>query len=244
MRNIKMTFAYELSNEYDLSQEIAVVIDVIRATTTITYALAAGAKEALFFEEIDEARSAAERLGKENCILGGEREGLPIEGFDIGNSPAECKREILEGKTFIITTTNGTRAINRAVGAKRIFLGSMANAEALADALARLDGDIHFIPAGSDDERAADDVFCIGKVIAGLMTRKRIFLEEGAEKAHSYFKANRSRALEVFTSSISGQKLFPVGLESDIELCVKSDVFDFVLEVDKENLRIIKRRSG
>ena len=80
MQNVKMTFAYELHESYDLSKEIAVVIDVIRATTTITYALAAGATEVLFFEEIGEARAAAERIGKERCVLGGEREGLPIEG--------------------------------------------------------------------------------------------------------------------------------------------------------------------
>ena len=244
MQNIKMTFAHELHESYDLSKEIAVVIDVIRATTTIVYALAAGAREVLFFEEIDEALSAGRRIGKETCVLGGERGGLRIEGFDIGNSPAECKREILEGKTLIITTTNGTRALQKALPAKRILLGSMANAAAVAERLSRLGEGIHFVPAGSDDDWADDDVFCIGKIIDALLSRKQVSLHDSADVAHAYFKATRARALETFRASISGQKLFPIGLESDIAVCLKSDLFDFVPEVDKKNLRITKGLSA
>src|SRR3989304_5956874 len=102
-----MTFAYELLPSYDLSGEVAVVIDSLRATTTMVHALASGASEVLFFEQIEEAKAAAARLGKEKSVLAGEREGLPIEGFDIGNSPLECTPEIVKGKTLILTTTNG-----------------------------------------------------------------------------------------------------------------------------------------
>jgi 2-phosphosulfolactate phosphatase len=240
VQKIKMTFAYELPDEYDISPEVGVVIDVIRATTTITYALAAGATEVLFFEEIADARAAADRLGRERCVLGGERGGLAIEGFDIGNSPTECTAEVLDGKTFIITTTNGTRALKKSLRAKRILIGSMANATAVAEVLSYLDEDIHFLPAGSDDDWAADDVFCIGNIIHSLVEKKRVSFHASAALALDYFKATRSRALETFRASTSGRKLFPVGLESDIEVCLQSDLFDFVPEVDKQDLRIIK----
>jgi 2-phosphosulfolactate phosphatase len=244
MQDIKMTFAHELMEEYDLSGEIAVVVDALRATTTITYALAAGAREVLFFEEVDEARSAAVRFGRDTCVLGGERGGLRIEGFDIGNSPTECTRELLEGRTFIITTTNGTRALAKALGAKRIVVGSMANAGAVAERLSALEEDIHFVLAGANGDWAADDAFCAGRIIDALLSKKQCSLHDSADVAWAYFKATRMRAPETFRESLSGRKLLAIGLGDDVEVCLQSDLFDFVPEVDKGSFRIIRRHPG
>ena len=240
MQKIQMTFAYELLPSCDLSAEVAVVVDSLRATTTIVHALASGASDVLFFEQIEEAKAAAAALGKGKSVLAGERGGLPIEGFDIGNSPAECRPEIVNGKTLILTTTNGTRAIKRALPAKRILIGSMANAKAVADMLRVSDDDVHFLAAGSNNSWAADDVFCIGYIIENILTKKDAFLEDSAHVAHTYFNANEGNSLEVFRRSRSGRALLKIGYDADIALSVKADIFDFVPVVDREMLKITK----
>src|SRR5262245_64673230 len=97
--------------ERQLQGSAVAVIDVLRATSTICQALASGAREVVPFVEIDEARAAAERAGRANVVLGGERKGLPIDGFDLGNSPAEYSASRVGGRAVYITTTTGTRAL-------------------------------------------------------------------------------------------------------------------------------------
>src|SRR5262245_39532454 len=106
-----------------LAGKTAVVIDVLRATTTIVQALATGAKEIVPLQEVDEARRLAEKLG-EGAILGGERGGVLIPGFDLGNSPAEYTAAKVAGKTVVFTTTNGTRALQRCKMAERVLIGA------------------------------------------------------------------------------------------------------------------------
>src|SRR5882757_4256142 len=121
---------YNLPNqvaESDLADSAVIVIDLLRATTTICFALAAGAREVVPFREIDEARAAAKQAGREQVLLGGERGGVLIEGFDLGNSPAEFTPERVAGKSVYITTTNGTWALHHARLARRVLVGSVVN---------------------------------------------------------------------------------------------------------------------
>ena len=102
-----------------------VVIDVLRATTTIVFALEAGATEVIPCLEVGDARAMAEKFPPGTAVLGGERNGLPIEGFDLGNSPSEYTPETVGGKTVIFTTTNGTRAMLRCQKAAQVSLGGL-----------------------------------------------------------------------------------------------------------------------
>ncbi len=113
----------------------AVVIDVLRAATTIVYALAAGAKTVIPCGEIEKARLIAAKFSPDEIILGGERGGMPIEGFDLGNSPEEYTPVRVRGKTIIFTTTNGTRALLHAKKAKQILLGAFVNASVVVERL-------------------------------------------------------------------------------------------------------------
>src|SRR4051812_11326826 len=108
---------YNLPQEADgreLSGSVVVVIDVLRATSTICQALASGAREVVPFVEIGDAIAAANRAGRKNVILGGERRGILIDGFDLGNSPSEYTPIVIQGRPVFITTTNGTRALQHA----------------------------------------------------------------------------------------------------------------------------------
>src|SRR3954447_24007137 len=108
-----------------LRDQTVVVVDVLRATTTIVHALAAGARAVVPCLEVEEARQRAANLPAGSAVLGGERQGLRIEGFDLGNSPTEYTPERVAGKTVVFTTTNGTRAMLHARGARRVVLGSL-----------------------------------------------------------------------------------------------------------------------
>src|SRR5438874_11853400 len=122
-RQIDVYLLPALVEPAELAGKTVVVIDVLRATTTIITALANGATQVIPCLEIDEARKAAADFGSP-AILGGERGGRPIAGFDLGNSPAEYSREQVAGKTVVFTTTNGTRALLRCKAARRVLLGA------------------------------------------------------------------------------------------------------------------------
>jgi 2-phosphosulfolactate phosphatase len=143
-----------------------VVIDVLRATTTIIHALAAGAKQVVPCGEIDEAIALAKKYPRDEILLGGERGGLKIEGFDLGNSPEEYTPERAQGRTIIFTTTNGTRALLHAKDARQIMLGAFVNASALAQKLLGL-GVVHLLCAGTENHESGDDV-----LFAGLLLEK------------------------------------------------------------------------
>jgi 2-phosphosulfolactate phosphatase len=124
--------------ERTISGCFVVVVDTLRATTTMLAALGHGARAILPVADVDAALQAAARLGRENVLLGGERRGLPIEGFDVGNSPLEYTPERVSGRTVVMTTTNGTRAIMASARAGRLAIGAMNNASAVARAAARI----------------------------------------------------------------------------------------------------------
>ena len=118
-----------------LRSSVAIVVDVLRATTVMIHALASGCKEIIPCSEIDEARSIAEKYAPGSALLAGERGGLPIPGFDLGNSPGEFTREVCEGKTVVMTTTNGTRAILASLEAEEVYIAGFVNLKAICDEL-------------------------------------------------------------------------------------------------------------
>src|SRR3954469_19810045 len=133
----------DLIPEGALRGGVAVVVDVLRATTMMVHALAAGCVAVIPCGEIDEARQVAASLPPGEAILAGERQGLPIAGFDLGNSPRSCTPEICRGKTLVMTTTNGTRAILAALDAERVLIGAFPNFAATAQRLHADDRPIH-----------------------------------------------------------------------------------------------------
>jgi 2-phosphosulfolactate phosphatase len=169
--------AYALPKSVDpqaLAGGTVVVIDVLRATTTIVYAIEAGARTVILCGEIDEAKSIAAKFRDDERILGGERGGLKIEGFDLGNSPEEYTPQRVKGKTVIFTTTNGTRAVLHARMAKQILLGAFVNASAVAQRLVGEDR-VHLLCAGTDGQPTDEDI-----MLAGMLAEK-IRQEGGAQ---------------------------------------------------------------
>jgi 2-phosphosulfolactate phosphatase len=205
----------------DVSAPVGIVVDVLRATSTITQALSAGYRRVLCCAEIDEARTVA--AGEGNAVLGGERKTVRIDGFDYGNSPREFTEPAAE--TLVLTTTNGTRLLLAA--AERcdlVLVGSLLNLEAVAQA-AREQGveDVAVLCAGVKGELAMDDAYCAG----------RIALELGGEPADSAVAAIRlagsfSTAEEGLSASQSARNLQASGLQDDIAYCARLSVLSAV----------------
>lgn len=169
MRSLQAHFLPDLTTPEALAGGTVVVIDVLRASTVIVHALAAGAREVIPCLEIEDARQVAARLPKGQAILGGERGGLPIEGFDLGNSPSEYTAERVAGKTVVFTTTNGTRAMQQCRQARRVLIGALVNASAIVEAVAAED-QVHLMCAGTRGEITREDVLVAGLLADRLLT--------------------------------------------------------------------------
>jgi 2-phosphosulfolactate phosphatase len=196
-----------------LEAPVAVVVDVLRATSTIAQALASGYERVYCCREVDDALALRERLGE--GLLGGERKAVRIEGFDIGASP----REVLEprGTTLIYSTTNGTSAVVAAASACRVvFLGSLLNLGAVARAV---DEDCVIVCAGFQRQFALDDAYCAGRLVQLLGGELTDAAKASAVLAGSF---------ESPWHGLMARSYGPPGLEDDIRFCAQVDVIDVV----------------
>ena len=217
----------------DLRGGTAVVIDVLRASTTITHALAAGANAVIPCEEVEEARQIAANLPATDVVLGGERDSKKIEGFDLDNSPLQYTPETVDGKTVVFTTTNGTRALSRSRQAERILLGSFVNLNAVIESLAEDDCALHLVCAGTHGQISAEDVLCAGAIAEGLATTlgSTSRRHDQTRIAMDFFAANmqdESSLLESLRESLGGRNLHRLGFDADIERAATRDLFDLV----------------
>ena len=144
-----------------LEGHTCVVVDVLRATSTVCEALRAGAKEVKVFDEVDALLDEA-RDWPGALVLGGERDSAAIPGFDLGNDPREYVRESVGGSTVFLTTTNGTKALLAARGAREVVVASLLNVTAAARACGGNDSDLSLVCAGSDGRYSAEDALCAG----------------------------------------------------------------------------------
>jgi 2-phosphosulfolactate phosphatase len=199
-----------------VSAPIGVVVDVLRATSTIAQALASGWPRVLSAPGIEEAIAVREQLGE--GLLGGERDAQKIEGFDVGASP----RELVEGGDvpLIFSTTNGTRAILTAASScETVFLGSLLNLDAVAAAARESGEDVLVLCAGFKESFALDDAYCAGRIVE-LVGGERT----DAAKASELIGRAFPNAHEGLTARTYG----PPGLEDDIRFCARENVLDVV----------------
>ena len=199
-----------------------VVIDVIRATSTICQALAAGYQRAFCAAEVEEARALRDALGE--GVLGGERHAVRIPGFDLGNSPREYVEPLAE--TLILSTTNGTRAVVAAAArCERVFIASLLNLAAVVEAARAAGEDVVVVCAGVQGTLALDDAFVAGRIVE-LLGWERTDAADAAARLVSTW----SGAEEAFRASKSGRNLMENApeLEADIPFCARESVLDVV----------------
>jgi len=212
-----------------LSGKNAIVIDVLRATTTIVTALNNGAKEVVPVNTRQMAMSEASDRGAERVITGGERETVKIEGFDFGNSPLDYSHEVVNGKSLILFTTNGTKALVKARLAKNLLACSLLNVSAIAEYLIKLDEDFEIICSGGNGCFCLEDTFCAGKIIEHVLnTDKNLQLTDSAKASLLVVKETGSNILKLLSECDHGKKLINHGFGKDIEFCSNLNAVNLV----------------
>jgi 2-phosphosulfolactate phosphatase len=199
-----------------------IVIDVIRATSTICQALASGYERVFCAAEIEEARALRDALGE--GVLGGERKAVRIPGFDLGNSPREYLEPI--AATLILSTTNGTRAVVSAAGrCERVLVASLLNLTAVVEAARDAGENVLVVCAGVQGALALDDAFVAGRIVELLDCERTDAAEAAARLAGTWRDAE-----EALRASKSGRNLMENApdLEADIPFCARESVLDVV----------------
>ncbi len=204
--------------EEDAAARVGIVVDVIRATSSIAQALASGYERVLCCAEIDDARALRVELG-DDAVVGGERNAAVIDGFDVGASPREFAGPP-KAKTLILTTTNGTKAILAAVArCDVVLLGSLLNLSALSAAARADGGDVAIVCSGFKGAFALDDAYCAGRIVIALDGER-----SDAAIAAEIVARNWPAPLEGLNARTYG----PPGLEADIEFCAQVDLLQTV----------------
>lgn len=221
--------------EEELMDKVVVVIDVLRATTVITTALSNGSVEVIPALEIEDAI----KLKKNLELLGGERKGLKIEGFDLSNSPLEYTRERIGGKTIIMTTTNGTRAIHKSLSADLIIIGSVVNGRAAAERAVKENKDIVIVCAGTHGKFSLDDYICAGKIIYHAYETENCVLEDLAATAYMAYRDNRNNLISYASMASHYKYLKSIGREDDLNYCFTEDIIDIVPEYVEGRIRVV-----
>jgi 2-phosphosulfolactate phosphatase len=249
---ITLTFNPSELRRFKKGQCRVVVIDVLRACSTITHALAQGCKAIYPFASVRECQRKARELGREGIILGGERGGLRIRGFHLGNSPLEYTREVVEGRRILFTTTNCTKnlqALTRMGYTREVLMCSFLNLPAVAEYLAggkagseSASGGsppptpyplppsdwVHLALSGADGEVSLEDVVCGGMLMDRLLGKKGADLSDSARIAHAAYLHYSDNLSQALLDSTHGQSLLKLGMEKDIDFCAQVGVYNLL----------------
>jgi 2-phosphosulfolactate phosphatase len=212
-------------NPPDVQGRTVVVLDVLRATTTVVVALHHGAKAVVPAGSTEEALRIAQNLERDDVVLAGERRSVRIPGFALGNSPGEFTPAAVQGKTIVLTTTNGTPALIAAQGAREVVVGAAVNFGRVVER-ARLaleqHGDLVILCAGRERQFALEDAFAAGRLVKVLLPEgglRRVTVNDGAVAALELARHFGERWHRAFKASAHGQNLTELGFRDDLKAC-------------------------
>ncbi len=206
-----------------------VVIDVVRATTTIIEALANGARAIYPTESTEEAVRLASSMGREDTLLCGERKGVKVEGFDLGNSPREFDPATVKDKKIVMTTTNGTRAMGAAADGARLLPCAFTNLGSVARAISE-DDHVVIVCAGREDRFSLDDALCAGHLIQRTIADSEDDHElNDAARAVRALASARKPTKRFLSVTAGGASVVEIGLGADLDICADVDRHDIVV---------------
>ncbi len=216
----------------DVAGRVVVVIDVLRATTVMIQALANGARAIVPCAEVAGAVATAQRYDRSDVCLAGERNSRPIDGFDFGNSPQLMRREAVERRTVIMTTTNGTRALLGTHGAREVLVAAFVNLSAIVYAVARAtaDGtDLLIVCAGQDRHFALEDAACAGVLLNELARLRRgIVFGDAASLVRQLGRRYAKEPARLAHDAAHAHSLTTSGFADDVRYCLMRDSIPLV----------------
>lgn len=229
----------------DLLPDCAVVIDVLRATTTIATALDAGAEAVQAFSNIEELKRQSDSWSPDKRLRAGERGGVMVEGFDMGNSPLTCTPKFVADKRLFLTTTNGTRALQRVANSAQVITAAQVNRQAAVNYLLETQPEtVWMVGSGWQGDYSVEDTACAGAIAQSIMQQSSISKVDligndeviGAIALYEQWKDN---LLDVFRQCSHGQRLLKLDGEADLKYCSQTDTLD-VLPIQKEPGVLVK----
>jgi 2-phosphosulfolactate phosphatase len=221
-------FTVEEVDPATLEDATVVVVDVVRATTTLVEALANGARGIYPTASTEDAVKLAHSLGREDTLLCGERKGSKVAGFDLGNSPREFTRAAVEGKRLVMSTTNGTRALTMGQHATRLVPVAFTNLGAVARSIGGVER-VVIVCAGREGRFTLDDALCAGYLVRRVQGERECSLNDASQAAGAWagFRKATRKFLE---TTDGGRALVEIGLGDDLEVCADVDRHDIVAE--------------
>jgi len=230
MNNLDTLLIPEEIKNTELADKLVVIIDVLRASSTLVTALANGCRGFIPILSPEQAKEEAQQFEKESVLLGGEREGKKIEGFDLGNSPREYNGEVVKDKTIIFSTTNGVKTLEMVKNAHRIIIGSFLNLHSVCNYCTNYQGDILIICAGKEGKYSLEDAACAGGIIHSLRDVFPSSYQEADANltAQLLYEKFNNNTLEILRKSQHGRYLESIGLGEDLKFCSQVDFFHIV----------------
>ncbi|MEM9265872.1 MAG: 2-phosphosulfolactate phosphatase family protein [Cyanobacteria bacterium P01_F01_bin.13] len=239
-------FVYHTPEETpaDTLPDCAVAIDVLRATTTIAAAFAAGAEAIEAFSDLDKLVKASEQWPSEKRILAGERGGKRVEGFDLGNSPRDHSPEFTAGRRLFMSTTNGTRCLQRIQTAPLVMTAALTTRQAVvAKLLSKQPETVWLVGSGWEGTYSLEDTACAGAIIHALMaTTGQSFADcignDSAIASVGLYEQWQDRMLELMHVAAHGQRLLRLNNTADLEYCAQMDIMSVVPEQEKPGVLV------
>ncbi|HHU82018.1 MAG TPA: 2-phosphosulfolactate phosphatase [Firmicutes bacterium] len=236
---IDLAFAVGERDPAEFTGKTVVVIDVLRASSTILTALAGGCPEIIPVAEPEDAFAFADKHGRDQFLIGGERKGLKIPGFDLGNSPEEYSKEMVDGKKLVFTTTNGAKALLEAANAVEIMVGAFLNVSRVSSYLEKVDREVFLFCAGRKGRLALEDLLCAGMIIDKLvLAAKDESVVELTDPARTGMLAYRQTAgMGPVTAALAqtdhGRYLSSLGLAGDLRYCGRVDLLPVLARLEE-----------
>ncbi|WP_276089590.1 2-phosphosulfolactate phosphatase [Pedobacter sp. JY14-1] len=219
-KRIEVCLTPALLHLYDISEHIVVVVDVLRATSSMVYGIDNGATAIIPVAHVEDCLTYA---GK-GYLLAAERDGEVVKGYDFGNSPFSYTREKVAGKTIVLTTTNGTKALHMArTSARQVVVGSFLNLQALCDWLKTQDRSVLLLCAGWKDHFNLEDTLFAGAVVSKLRTGFTHFDDASVAAEDLYLQAKEDLRGYLRKSSHS-HRLEQLNIEEDVKFCLQTDL--------------------
>ncbi|MCB0736238.1 MAG: 2-phosphosulfolactate phosphatase [Bacteroidetes bacterium] len=219
---------------FDLRKSAVVVIDVYRATSAITAALASGVKEVIPVGTVEEAKAYKAK----GFLAAAERKGAVVKGFDLGNSPIALSQAEHKGKSIVLTTSNGTKALLKTEGAKEVIIASFLNEQAVVNYLAEHHNNVIFLCAGWKDRFNLEDTAVAGAISRGLEAKGWHTHCDSALAAMHLFDIAKDRMPEFMKNASHTTRLGHLGLSDDLAFCNRRNEYNIVPVYENGTIRL------
>ncbi|MEW6050749.1 MAG: 2-phosphosulfolactate phosphatase [Candidatus Zixiibacteriota bacterium] len=222
----------------NLEHKTVAVVDVLRSATSICAALLSGARGIIPTDGPGEAGEMRMKIGSEMTVMAGERDGVRMDSFTFGNSPAEFTREGVEGKFVIMTTTNGTAIFDKVSKASRVFSCGLVNVSKVAERVAAEKLDVTIVCSGQEGSFSIEDTLCGGMLIHLLETahRQRVTVNDAASLALLLYRTNKTALRQTIQQGEHGRFLTSIGFAGDVELAAAVDSIPIVPQLKEGRL--------